>query len=103
MIPFITYKENYPNGEEHYFILQKEFPHLLCEVSSIPKIYFVPPMPISNYNLFIEFNGCLRGNVIPSYKDIGEEIKSVMYSMSVWFFEQRILPNEKKYKKWKIQ
>lgn len=100
---YITYRESDAEGNQQYFILQKEFPHFVAKISEQPIVNFIQPMPITNYNLYLVFNGCLRGNIIPSYKDIGEEVKSVMNSMAIWFFEQRVLPNEKKYKKWKIK
>lgn len=99
--PYITYRE-FINDELGYFICQKDFPHYLCRISDKPIVNFIQPIPITDYNLWITFNATLRGNVIPSYKDIGEEIVSVMQSMAAWFYNNRILPNEKKYKKWKI-
>jgi len=98
MAEFVTYKE-----DDKYFILQKEFPHFVCQISEQPIVNFIQPLPISNYNLWIIFYATLRGNMIPSYKDIHKEIVSVMNAMAIWYYEQRILQNEKKYKKWKIQ
>jgi hypothetical protein len=102
MNQFITFREEI-NNETGYFILQRDFPHYLCRIAEQPIVNFIQPIPITNYNLWLIFNATLRGNYIPSYKDIGAEIISVMNSMATWFFENRILPNEKKYKKWKIQ
>lgn len=101
MIPYITYREPDADGNMLYFILQKDFPHFLCEVSERPIVNFFQPVPINEYNLYIIFNATLRGNVIPSYQQIGEEIKAVMHDMATWFYNERIIPNEKKYKKWK--
>lgn len=101
MIPYITYREMV-DAEMGYFILQKDFPHYVVRVVDRPIVNFVQPFPVSEYNLWLVFNATLRGNVIPSYRDIGEEIKSVMQSMSLWFYENRILIEPKKYKKWKI-
>jgi len=98
MAEFITYRE-----DDQYFILQKEFPHFVAKVSDQPIVNFIQPLPISNYNLWLIFHATLRGNMIPSYKDIHKEIVSVMNAMAIFFYEQRILQNEKKYKKWKIQ
>lgn len=98
---FITYREETENGLE-YFILQKGFPHFVCKISDIPEKHFVDAMPITAYNLFLVFNFTLRGNLIPSYQNIDEEIKSTMQEMAAWFYEQRIINNEKKYKKWKL-
>lgn len=101
MQPYITFREELGN-ELGYFILQREFPHFLCYIAERPIVNFVQPMPVSAYNLWIIFNGTLRGNMIPSYKDIGKEIESVMSEMASFYYEHRILTNEKKYRKWKI-
>lgn len=100
--PYLTYRENNDEGELLYFIVQKEFPNYQCVISDVPKRVFVEPMPLSGYNLFLIFSGVLRGFMLPSYKNVDDEIKSVMFNMANWFFENRILLNEKKYKKWKI-
>jgi len=102
MDKYISYRETDEEDFLQYYILQKEFPHILVNISERPVVNFVQPVPINEYNLFLVFSGTLRGNVIPSFINIGEEIKSVMQDMSVWFYEYRIIPNEKKYKKWKI-
>lgn len=85
-----------------YFILQKAHPHFKGIITDVPLDKIVPSIPVSGYNLYINFDGCLRGNVIPSYKGIEGEIASVLNDMSIWFYEQRILFNPKKYKKWKV-
>ena len=101
MNKFITYREDIGN-ETGYFILQKEFPHYVGRIADRPIVNFIQPVPITDYRLWIIFNATLRGNFIPSYRDIGEEIKAVMNDMAAWFYENRILVNPKKYKKWKI-
>lgn len=101
-MPYISYRDTNESGELLYFIVQKEFPHFQVIVSDTPKKVFVECVPVSGYNLYLVFGGVLRGFMIPSYKNVDEEIKEVMINMSNWFVENRILPNEKKYKKWKI-
>src|SRR6185503_4313415 len=102
MNPYITFIESGNNGLIEYFILQREFPHFVCILSKEPIIKIVKPVPIDGYKLWVVFYSCLRGNVIPSYNDIDEELKVIMSDMSQWHLKNRILSNEKKYKKWKI-
>lgn len=101
MIPYITYRE----GEGYlvkYYILQKAFPHINCIISQVPTKKFVEAVPIASYNLYIVFEGTIRGNEIPSYTDIDKEIIATMEDMAQWFYLNRILTDIKKYKKWKI-
>lgn len=103
MIPYLTFTEPDENDTMEYFILQKAFPHFLCKISEHPIGHFFQCAPINEYDLYIVFNSTLRGNVIPSYQSIGDEIRVVMHDMADWFYNNRILKNEKKYKKWKQQ
>lgn len=101
MSDFITYRE-LVGDEMGYFICQKEHPHYLCRISERPIVNFIEPVPVTSYNLFIVFFGCLRGEVIPVYNDIDKEVAEVMFNMGLWFYSERILIEPKKYKKWKI-
>lgn len=102
MIPYITYREVNDKRELLYFILQKDFPHYQCKISDVPRLYFVEPVPVIDYNLYLCFSGTLRGNSIPGYNNVDKEINEVMVDMANWFYENRILIEPKKYKKWKI-
>jgi len=102
MNKFITYRDSDKNGRLRYFILQKEFPHFVGRISDDYTENALFKVPISGYNLWIMFNGTLRGNVVPSYKDIHKEIEDVFYEMSTWYFTNRISENHKKYSKWLI-
>lgn len=103
MQPYITFRDTDDTEELQYYVLQRDFPHVVSVLSDRPIVNFVQPVPLPDYNLFLNFDGCLRGRQIPGYKDIFEEIRVVLGDMSIWFFNNRILTNEKKYKKWKIQ
>ena len=103
MQPFITYRELDKNNELQYFVLQKEFPHCVCYISAVKKENVLSQMPIAGYNLYVVFNGTIRGNIIPSYKNIAEEIDSVIASMANWYKENRIENNNKRYNKFKIK
>jgi len=99
--PFITYREKDDKGVLQYYILQRDFPHLVGVILpnfTIGNWY----APISGYMLWVNFTGTLRGNQIPSYQDVGKEIQSILDNMSCWFGEQRIAMDEKRFKKFKI-
>lgn len=98
---YITYRDNDENGELQYYILQREFPHYIGLISTYPKDSLIPSIQITNYYLWVIFNGSLRGNLIPGYKSISEDIKFVLNDMATWYYAYRIIPNEKKYKKFK--
>ena len=101
MNKFITYREKDEAGILQYYILQKDFPHIIGIIDNKPSEgnWY---SPIAGYYLYVVFNYTLRGKMIPSYKNIGEEISAVLDSMATWFCAERILPDEKKYKKFKI-
>lgn len=103
MTPFITYREPNKEGILCYYILQKAFPHIVAVISYQPiENPIAQPVPISGYGMFLNFHGTIAGRIIPSYNKIDEEITSVLGAMGSWYLEHRILPQEKKYKKWKI-
>ena len=102
MTPYITYKEPIGNNEFGYFIVQKEFPHYCGRILQTPEQVLVPPSIVAGYNLYVVFNFTIRGNSIPSYNNVEEEIQSVLEDMAIWFLDNRILVDEKKYKKLKV-
>jgi hypothetical protein len=101
MIPFFTCREEDENGKLQYYILQKAFPHYVGLLSEIP-IKFKISTPITAHNLWVVFDGSIRGNFIPSYRGVEDEIAMVINDMSLWFYENRILKEPKKYKKWHL-
>ncbi len=100
MIPYITYRE-LENGHLQYYILQKEFPHYIGVISSHPINQTICQIPIPGYNLWVVFGGTLRGNMIPNYKDIQNEIDIEFQKMSIWFLTERIQSELKRFNKWK--
>lgn len=102
MDAFITYREKDIDGLQ-YYILQKEFPHFICKISFKPDKIFVNAVPIAGYKMWLVFNYCLRGKYLPSFKEIDKLILTVMEEMALWFLVNRILQDEKRYKKFKIQ
>lgn len=103
MKPYITFREADDNGELQYYILQREFPHYLGVIKSTPTEGILMQTPISGHYLWVAFAGTLRGNMIPGYKEVYNEMESVFTAMAEWYYLNRIKPNEKKYKKWKIK
>lgn len=99
---FITYREKDSSGVLQYYILQKDFPHINGLILNKPcEGNWCSPVP--GYNLWIVFDYTIRGKMIPSYKNIREEISSVLDRMAAWFYAERIMQDEKKYKKFKIK
>lgn len=102
MNPFITFREFDNDGNLQYFILQRDFPHYVGYISPIPKNVIASGAPIMNYNLWVNFWGTIRGRFAPTYQNAGDEIGQIMFQMGEWFYQHRIMQDEKKYKKYKI-
>jgi hypothetical protein len=102
MSDFITFRELDADNQFAYYILQKDFPHYVGVIYPFPKKKVVEPSPIAGYNLWVSFNGTLRGNAIPSYNHFLEEIVFILDRMANWYLQQRIIPDYKRYKKFKI-
>lgn len=102
MNPFITFRELI-NGQLEYFILQRAFPHMIGKISTFPKEKAIVNAPIAGYNLYVTFDGCLQGNVLPSYRNIDKEVQNVFENMAAWFWSERIVGSEKKFEKFKIK
>lgn len=101
MKSFITFRENDGECNLQYYILQRDFPHFIGVVLNhfdIGNWY----APVSGYMLYVNFAGTLRGNIIPSYKDISEEIQNIVGLMADWYCVNRVLIDEKRFKKYKI-
>lgn len=102
MTPYITYRERGRGGRLQYFVLQKDFPHIVGEIVDSPPEGGMGFSTISGYNLWVVFGGTLRGNFIPTYRNILDEIQGVLDNMAAWFFSERIVPDEKKFHRFKI-
>lgn len=102
MSPFITFREMCAGGRLSYYVLQRDFPYIVGVINEAPPGNTIGASTVSGYNLWIVFNGTLRGNFIPSYRNITDEIQLVLDNMASWFLSERILPDEKKYKRFKI-
>jgi len=102
MTPYITYREKDDNGDLQYYILQKAFPHMVGRLVTFPIEGALANEAIAGYNLWITWNGCLRGNVIPNYTNFDKEIANVFFNMSAWFYAERIVMDKSRFKKFKI-
>lgn len=103
MIPYITFREKDEDGNLCYFILQKAFPHFLGKIVTRPIEGALANEPIPGHNLWVTFNSTLRGNMIPNYKNIQEEIAISYHSMACWFHAERIVMDGDRFKKFKIK
>jgi len=99
---FITFREKDSLGNLQYYVLQRAYPHYVGVVMEKPEKAVIEATPIMNYMLWMVFNGCIQGAVIPGYKNTIDEIASVMSDMAEWYYVNRIVPDEKRFKKWKI-
>lgn len=103
MIPYITYREADNEGILRYYILQKAHPHYVAVISYIPiENKLVGCVAISDYHLYVNFAGTLRGNMIPADKGAIKEIEAVLSDMGSWYFVNRVQPDVKRFKKHKI-
>ena len=98
---YVTFRDTDNEGELQYYILQRDFPHIVAKITTYPVENKLSYTQITGYYLWITLTGTLRGDFIPNYVNILEEIKFVIEDMSIWYYENRIIPNEKKYKKFK--
>jgi hypothetical protein len=98
--PYITFRDTDKLGELQYYILQRDFPHYVGCISSVPVNWAIIQVGIPGYNLWVVFSGVLQGNFIPSYADVKDELSLVFGAMAQWYLTNRILTDEKKYKKW---
>ena len=102
MSPYITFRDINKKGELAYYILERSYPHYVFEITTIPEdSFFISSIQITGYYMWLKFEGTILGEVLPSYKNTFDEIKSVMFNASNWFYENRISQNESKYKKFK--
>ena len=103
MNPYITFRDKDKNGDLQYYILQRDFPHYVGRIVVSPKQGALINQSIAGYNLWVCFDGTLRGNFIPSYSTVTEEISNVYFNMAAWFYSERIVMDKNRFKKFKIK
>lgn len=100
--PFISYREENENGLLCYYICQKEHPHYVGIISVGQLVESLASAPVANYNLYVNFIGVLRGNYVPNYSDVLQDIQRNVWEMANWFYINRIVTEPKKYSKFKL-
>lgn len=103
MNPYILFEDIDDNGIKQKYILQRDFPHYVGQILYMPKLKSLIQIPVPKYNIWVSFAGTLRGNMIPSYKNIPEELDDVYRNMSSWYYENIILKNEKEFENFKLK
>lgn len=103
MIPYLTYREEDNEGKVQYYILKKDYPNYIGKITDNYFEKSLIKLAITKHNLWVSFNGTLMGNVVPGRKEAIEEIRNELFLMAEWFYENRILVNENKYKKYRIK
>lgn len=103
MIPYITFREIDDSGELQYYILQREHPHYVGVIKNVPHGNILMRAAIPGHMLWVEFAGTLRGNFVEARTDIVAELDGLFTDMAQWFYLNRVKPNEKKYKKFKLK
>lgn len=101
MTTYITFRDIDSVGNLQYYILQRAFPHYLGLISQRPSTSTIIQTPIPGYHLWVIFNGTLLGNMMPSYKDELKNVEAIFNNMNIWYLENRINIEPKKYKKFK--
>lgn len=99
---YVTFRED-EGGVARYYILQRAFPHYVGEIVDNPYYKCMVKVNVPQYKFFIAFSGTIRGNEIPSYNNVMEEITAALEDMAQWYFVNRLQTNQKKYSKWHLQ
>ncbi len=102
-LPYITFREPDKSGNLEYFVLQRDFPHWVGRISTIPKEGALAQSTIAGYNMYVIIEGTLRFGLIPNYKNVMEEMQLVVDTMAIWFYTERIIMDKKRYEKFKIK
>ena len=102
MSPFVTYRDTDKAGQLQYYILQRAFPHYTGLISDRIIDGSILQVPVTRHNLYITFAGCLRGNYIAAYDGWEKHMTEIFHQMAAWYYENRILTNPKKFKRWAI-
>lgn len=83
------------------YILQKDFPHSIGKLTK-KKEENKPQCVIPGYQLYVTFQGTLRGNYIPSDRFFMQEAGAVLSGMANFLLENLIYTTDE-YEKYKIR
>lgn len=101
MNPYLLYLEEDKTGELCTYILQKKFPHFNGLVSKVAAQNGFSS-PVTGYKLWIVLAGTIGGNLVPSYRNISEEIMETLEGMATWYYQTVVVRNPETYKNYKI-
>ena len=101
--PFITFREVDDKNILRYYILQKDFPHCLAVILSQPMPESLCQSVVPGYNLWVVWDGTLRGNYVAAYPDYEKDLQFTMDNMAAWYFSERIEKDKKRYEKFKVK
>jgi hypothetical protein len=90
-------------GELQYFILQREWPHYIGMIIDNPNYKSLVKVPVPNTTLYVSLWGTLQGRLLPANAGMDNGIAATLTNMAVFYYEERIIPNQKKYKKWLLK
>ncbi len=100
---YISFRDNDSKGELQYYILQRDYPHYVARISYKPSTESLMCVPVTDHLLWLIFDGVLAGNYIPAHPSVKQELAEVFFNMATWFYSNRIVGNESKYKKWRVK
>jgi hypothetical protein len=102
MEPFITFRDTDRQGNLQYYILQRDYPHYCGMIVEKRSDTAIMQMPVAKHHLYVEYAGTIRGSYVPGHKDVMQEIEHVFRHMAEWYYEHRIVPDPKRFKKWAV-
>lgn len=85
-----------------YYILQRAYPHYVGFLAYIPIADSICQIPITGHNIWLTFEGTIRGRFIPMETKVLTEILSVFHDMERWFYENRVQVDPKRFKRYII-
>lgn len=87
--------------EAGLYVLQKDFPHSIGKLTN-KKEEIKPQCVIPGYQLYVTFDGTLRGNYMPSDRFFMQETSEVLPNMANFLLENLIYTTDE-YEKYKIR
>ena len=93
--PFIAYFE-----DRELYVMQRAYPSYVGKVIELPSRKQNHPVP--GYHLFIQYDGTIQGNFMPTWSDVQQEINETLDNMAT-FISEWMEVNESGYEKFKIK
>lgn len=102
MEPFITFKEKDADGKDQFFVLQRKFPHYQAMILEYPREGTIATVPVPGHSFYLNFCGTIEGNYLLAKTGVEQEIQATLERMADWFYKNMIVPEPKRYKRFKI-